>query len=160
MIGLVRRLSRERLTDRFQLLHFHLGSQIADIKNARDAVSEAVRIYAWLRDKRIPFQSLDIGGGLGVNYDAGNPDADSSINYDLQEYASTVVSTVKELCDEAGVPHPILVSESGRAVTAHHSVLVVEAIGARGKKGDRKSTRLNSSHVAISYAVFCLKKKT
>ena len=135
MIGLVRRLSRERLTDRFQLLHFHLGSQIADIKNVRDAVSEAVRIYAWLRDQRIPIQYLDIGGGLGVNYEAGNPDAVSSINYDLQEYASTVVSTVKELCDEAGVPHPILVSESGRAVTAHHSVLVVEAIGARGKKG-------------------------
>ena len=135
MIGLVRRLSRERLTDRFQLLHFHLGSQIADIKNVRDAVSEAVRIYAWLRDQRIPIQYLDIGGGLGVNYEAGNPDAVSSINYDLQEYASTVVRTVKELCDEAGVPHPILVSESGRAVTAHHSVLVVEAIGARGKKG-------------------------
>lgn len=116
-----------------RLLHFHLGSQIADLQNVRQAVQEASRIYARLRKRGFPVEYLDIGGGLGVNYEAGNPEVSGYINYSLEEYARAVVTTVKEICDAEEVPNPVLVSESGRAVTAYHSVLIVEVVDTRAK---------------------------
>lgn len=133
LIQLVDVLRRRNRLDRFQLLHFHLGSQIADVRNVEEAVQEASRIYVWLRNQGVDVRYLDIGGGLGVNYEAGNPEAIGHINYDLDDYTQTVISALSTAFDEAGVEHPIIVSESGRAITAHHSVLIVEAIGRRGK---------------------------
>ncbi|MGH8395048.1 MAG: biosynthetic arginine decarboxylase, partial [Pseudomonas sp.] len=132
-ISLVQRLKQENLTDALVLLHFHLGSQIPDIQIVKQAVKEITQIYAQLLKRGIPLQYLDVGGGLGVNYQAGYRGENESINYALQEYANAAVYSVKEVCDEEEVVHPVLVSESGRAITAHHSVLIVEALGAYRK---------------------------
>jgi arginine decarboxylase len=115
------------------LLHFHLGSQIADIHVLKQAVKEIAQVYAQLIERGVPVRYLDVGGGLGVNYDAGYGEGAEGINYSLQEYANAVVYAMKDVCDEEKVPHPILVSESGRAISAHHSVLIVEVLGAYGK---------------------------
>jgi arginine decarboxylase len=128
LMDLVERLEAEDSRESFVLLHFHLGSQISDIKQLRSAAKEMSQIYAELIARGIPIRYLDVGGGVGVSYTGGFEEG--SINYSLQEYANAVVSAVKEVCDERQVPQPILVSESGRAMTAHHSVLVVETLGA------------------------------
>jgi arginine decarboxylase len=128
LMDLVERLEAEDSRESFVLLHFHLGSQISDIQQLRSAAKEMSQIYAELITRGIPIRYLDVGGGVGVNYTGGFEDG--SINYSLQEYANAVVSAIKEVCDEREVPAPILVSESGRAMTAHHSMLVVETLGA------------------------------
>jgi arginine decarboxylase len=117
------------------LLHFHLGSQVSQIQSLRAGVKEITRIYTQLADRGMQVKYLDVGGGLGVNYEADLANPEEGINYTLQEYANTVVSTVQELCQAENVPPPILVSESGRAVTAHHSVLVVDVLSAYEKEG-------------------------
>ena len=114
----------------FKLLHFHLGSQILDIQNLKQAVKEIARVYATLIQRGVNIKYVDVGGGLGVNYEAGEVTSPHGVNYTLEEYTNAVVYSVKEICDAEKVPHPILVSENGRAITAHHSVLVVEAIAA------------------------------
>src|SRR5712671_298717 len=118
------------IADGFKLLHFHLGSQILDVQNLKQAVKEIARVYATLRRRGLDIQYVNVGGGLGVNYEAGEVTSPHGINYTLEEYVNAVVYSVKEICDAEKVPHPILVSESGRALTAHHSVLIVEAIAA------------------------------
>ncbi len=131
LTALVERLRAEGRAHQLRLLHFHLGSQIADLSNVREAVEEGGRLYAELYRRGIWLHYLDIGGGLGISYEAGNPDAPGSINYGLDDYTHAVISALKEVCDREGVPHPIVVSESGRAVAAFHSVLIVEAIDVR-----------------------------
>jgi arginine decarboxylase len=131
LVMLMERLGTQRAG--FVLLHFHLGSQIADIHVLKQAVKEITQVYAQMIERSVPVRYLDVGGGLGVNYDAGYSEAGEGINYSLQEYANAVVYAVKDVCDEEKVPHPILVSESGRAISAHHSVLIVEVLGAFGK---------------------------
>lgn len=128
LVELVEALERTHRTDSFILLHFHLGSQIADIQTLKQAVKEMAQIYAELWKRGVPLRYFDVGGGLGVNYSGGYEEG--GINYSLQEYANAVVYSVMEVCDAKQVPHPILISESGRAITAHHSVLIVEALGA------------------------------
>ena len=128
LMDLVERLEAEDRRDSFVLLHFHLGSQISDIQQLRSAAKEMSQIYAELIKRGIPIRYLDVGGGVGVRYTGGFEEG--SVNYGLQEYANAVVSAVKEVCDERHVPQPILVSESGRAMTAHHSMLIVETLGA------------------------------
>jgi arginine decarboxylase len=128
LVELVEALERTHRTDSFILLHFHLGSQIADIQTLKRAVKEMAQIYAELWKRGVPLRYFDVGGGLGVNYSGGYEEG--GINYSLQEYANAVVYSVMEVCDAKKVPHPILISESGRAITAHHSVLIVEALGA------------------------------
>ena len=115
--------------DCFQLLHFHVGSQIGNIRHLKSAILEAARIYVDLHRRGAGLQYLDVGGGLGVDYDGSRSDSESSMNYTMQEYANDVVFHVQSVCDEADVPHPQLISESGRAVAAHHSVLVFETLG-------------------------------
>src|SRR5437899_1530985 len=113
-----------------KLLHFHVGSQVPDISTIKRAVREAARYYAKLCKLGHPdLMYLDVGGGLGVDYDGSRSDFDSSTNYSLQEYANDVVWNIMEVCDSESVAHPIIVSESGRAIVAHHSVLVIEAFG-------------------------------
>jgi len=111
----------------FKLVHFHVGSQVPDISTIKRAVREAARYYAKLCKLEHELAYLDVGGGLGVDYDGSRSDFDSSTNYSLQEYANDVVWNIMDVCDSEGVAHPAIVSESGRAIVAHHSVLVMEA---------------------------------
>src|SRR3954464_15849890 len=110
-----------------KLVHFHVGSQVPDISTIKRAVREAARYYAKLSKLGHELGYLDVGGGLGVDYDGSRSDFDSSANYSLQEYANDVVWNIMDVCDSEGVAHPAIVNEGGRAIVAHHSVLVVEA---------------------------------
>jgi arginine decarboxylase len=114
----------------FKLLHFHIGSQIPDILIVKRAVREAARYYAKLRRAGHPIEYIDVGGGLAIDYDGSRSTCDASMNYSVDEYARDIVSNIADICDEERVPHPHIVSESGRAIVAHHCVLVVEAFGA------------------------------
>lgn len=133
LVQLVHELEKRGLREHLALLHFHLGSQISDTQVLRTAVREIAQFYADLQERGVPVQYLDVGGGLGVNYGGSYggeyEDVESSINYGLKEYANVVVFAVKEICEERSVPMPTLLSESGRALTAHHSVLVVPVLG-------------------------------
>ena len=117
------------LINSFELLHFHLGSQISNIRSVKNALREVGRFYVEVAGLGAPLKYLDVGGGLGVDYDGSQTNFSSSMNYTTEEYANDVVFSVMEACDLAKVPHPILVSESGRAVVAHHAVLVTEVLG-------------------------------
>src|SRR3989449_8363561 len=110
-----------------KLVHFHVGSQVPDISTIKRAVREAARYYAKLAKLGYELGYLDVGGGLGVDYDGSRSDFDSSANYSLQEYVNDVVWNIMDVCDSENVPHPAIVSEGGRAIVAHHSVLVMEA---------------------------------
>src|SRR3954462_7198376 len=125
------------LADCLKLVHFHVGSQVPDISTIKRAVREAARYYAKLAKLGHDLGYLDVGGGLGVDYDGSRSDFDSSTNYSLQEYANDVVWNIMDVCDSEGVAHPVIVSESGRATVAHHSVLVVEAFGSIEKTGPK-----------------------
>ncbi|QDT06051.1 Biosynthetic arginine decarboxylase [Rubripirellula lacrimiformis] len=129
------RLNERGMGDCFQLLHFHVGSQIGNIRQLKSAILEASRIYVDLHRRGAGLQYLDVGGGLGVDYDGSQTDTESSMNYTVQEYANDVVYHVQTVCDEASVPHPTLVSESGRSIAAQHSMLVMDVLGvtAQGK---------------------------
>ena len=123
-------LKAEGLTHCFKLLHFHIGSQVPDILTVKKAVQEASRFYAKLSRMGFEIQYLDVGGGLGVDYDGSRSAFDSSTNYTLQEYTNDIVYYIGDVCNAERVPHPDIISESGRAIVAHHSVLVVEVFGA------------------------------
>jgi arginine decarboxylase len=121
------------MADCLQLLHFHLGSQITNIRQVKGAVNEAARLYTELwREGATGLRFLDVGGGLGVDYDGSQTDFESSVNYTLQEYANDVVYHAQNVCDEAGVPHPTIITESGRAIAAYHSALVFNILGVSG----------------------------
>jgi arginine decarboxylase len=115
--------------DTFELLHFHLGSQISSIRSVKDGLREAAQVYANLAQMGARLGYLDVGGGLGVDYDGSQTNFTSSLNYTLQEYANDIVFGIMEVCDAKGVPHPIIVSESGRATVAHHAVLIIDVLG-------------------------------
>jgi len=117
------------MLDCLQLLHFHIGSQISAIRNLKSALKEAARFYVELHKLGAGLKYLDVGGGLAVDYDGSNTNFDASMNYSMQEYANDVVFQVMEVCDESSIEHPILVSESGRALTAHHSILIFNILG-------------------------------
>jgi arginine decarboxylase len=125
-------LKQRGMADCLQLVHFHLGSQITNIRNIKGAINEAARVYVELHRLGAGVQYLDVGGGLGIDYDGSQTDFESSVNYTLQEYANDVIFRVKGVCDESGVPHPTIVSESGRGVVAYHSLLVFDVLGVSG----------------------------
>ena len=121
------------MEDCLKLLHFHLGSQITNIRQVKGAVTEAGRIYAELwRAGATGLKFMDVGGGLGIDYDGSQTDFESSVNYTLQEYANDVVYHIQNVCDESNVPHPTIITESGRAIAAYHSVLVFNVLGVSG----------------------------
>src|SRR3954469_14103931 len=124
--------SRDML-DCFKLLHFHLGSQITNIRHVKTAVTEAARAYADLCKRGAGLEYLDIGGGLGVDYDGSQTNFESSVNYTLNEYAADVVHHVQAVCEEASVAHPTIISESGRAIAAYHACLVFGTLGVAGQ---------------------------
>lgn len=120
------------MQDCLKLLHFHLGSQIPNIRIVKAALNEAARVYVELAKNGAGLEYLDIGGGLGVDYDGSRTNFESSVNYTIEEYAADVVYHVQTVCDDAGVKHPTIVSESGRAIAAYHSVLVFNVLGVTG----------------------------
>ena len=128
-------LASRGMEDCLQLLHFHQGSQITNIRHIKGALNEASRIYTELVKRGAGLRYLDVGGGLGVDYDGSQTNFESSVNYSLQEYANDVVYHVQNACDEAGVPHPTIVSESGRAVVAYHSMLIFGVLGVSEQGG-------------------------
>lgn len=127
MLECVRLLREHDLESSLGMLHFHIGSQITDIRKIKAAVREASRVYAKFRRMGIAVQYLNVGGGLGIDYDGSGTSSDSSVNYTLQEFANDVVYTAMDLCRNEGVEPPTLVSESGRALTVFHSLLVISA---------------------------------
>jgi arginine decarboxylase len=129
IVATVERLEKEGMLDCLQLLHFHIGSQITNIRAVKDALREASRIFVELSSLGANMRYLDCGGGLGVDYDGSQTNFHSSVNYTLQEYAADIVSQVAEACNARGVPHPDIITESGRALVAHHSLLVFNVLG-------------------------------
>jgi arginine decarboxylase len=123
-------LKAENLGHCLKLLHFHIGSQVPDILTVKKAVQESARFYAKLVKMGFAIEFMDVGGGLGVDYDGSRSASDSSTNYALQEYTNDIVYYIADVCNAEKVPHPDIVSESGRAIVAHHSVLIVEVFGA------------------------------
>ena len=121
------------MEDCLKLMHFHLGSQITNIRQVKAAVNEAARLYAELwRAGATGLSFMDVGGGLGIDYDGSQTDFESSVNYTLQEYANDVVYHIQNVCDESNVPHPTIITESGRAIAAYHSALVFNVLGVSG----------------------------
>jgi arginine decarboxylase len=129
ILNIIELLKKEDMLHCAKLLHFHIGSQMSDIRKIKEAVSEGARLYAKLIQEGVPLEYLDIGGGLGIDYDGTSSTTDSSRNYSTDEYVADVVYGVKQICDLEDVPHPNLVSESGRAITAHHSCVVTNIVG-------------------------------
>lgn len=124
-----KKLKRARMADSLQLLHFHIGSQVPNILTIKKAVTEATRFYCELYKMGFPMGHIDVGGGLGIDYDGSRSNYESSMNYSMEVYARDVVSNIKTVCDDADVPHPNITSESGRAIVAPHSILIYEAVG-------------------------------
>ncbi len=124
----VKELEKAGRLDRLQLLHFHIGSQISNIRRIAQGVREAARIFVELKRLGVPLQYLDCGGGQGVDYDGSGSSGANSCNYNMEEYANTVVATIKDVCDDAEVDVPDIISESGRAVVTHHALLVMDVM--------------------------------
>ncbi len=143
-------LKGEGLPHSLKLIHFHVGSQVPDISTIKRAVREAARYYSKIAKLGHELEYLDVGGGLGVDYDGSRSTFDSSTNYSLQEYANDVVWNIMDICDSEGVAHPAIVSEGGRAIVAHHSVLVMEAFSSIEKTaGKTKISATEKDHKLV-----------
>ncbi|HDR1156607.1 TPA: biosynthetic arginine decarboxylase [Pasteurella multocida] len=129
VLSLVQMLKEHDCLNCLQLLHFHLGSQLGNIRDVATGVRESARFYVELHKLGVNIQCFDVGGGLGVDYEGNRTQSDCSVNYGLNEYADTVVWGIGQACREHGLPHPTIITESGRGVTAHHAVLVSNVIG-------------------------------
>jgi arginine decarboxylase len=116
------------LARQLKMLHFHIGSQITDIRRIKNAIKEAARVYAKVIKMGFPIEYLNVGGGLGVDYDGSRTASDCSVNYSMQEFANDIVYTINEICESENVPPPTIVTESGRAVAAHHAIFVTNVI--------------------------------
>jgi len=136
LVSIVDRLERAGRLDVLKLVHFHLGSQITDIRYVKAGLQEITRFYGELRGMGVDITHVDVGGGLGVDYDGTNSTSDASVNYSLQEYANDVIYTLAEACREHEIPMPHIISESGRALTAHHALLLMKVIEVESQ-GDR-----------------------
>lgn len=151
ILNIVELLKKEDMLHCAKLLHFHIGSQMSDIRKVKEAVSEGARLYAKLIQIGVPLEYLDIGGGLGIDYDGTSSTTDSSRNYSTEEYVADVVYGVKQICDLEEVPHPNLVSESGRAITAHHSCVVTNIVGEIKNTGAQFDiTPTEGEHILVS----------
>ena len=129
ILELFRVLREQGMEDCLQLVHCHPGSQLQDIRRVKDAVNELAHVYAELKLMGAGLRYIDVGGGLGVDYDGSRTNYASSMNYTLAEYASDVVYRIANVCNARGIDHPVIVSESGRAIAAHHSLLVFNTLG-------------------------------
>ncbi len=129
LVAAIEELRSQDMLDCLKLLHFHIGSQVSAIRSFKDALKEASRVYVEMVKLGAPMGYMDCGGGLGVDYDGSSTNFASSVNYSIEEYAADVVSAIQFACDEASVAHPTLVTESGRALVAHHAMLIVNVLG-------------------------------
>jgi len=143
MLEAIEILKQRKMLDSLVMLHFHIGSQITDIRKVKQAIKEAGRVYAKLHASGVEIKYLNLGGGLGVDYDGSKTAFDSSMNYTVQEYANDIVYTIKSICDEEKVPVPTLVTESGRALTAFHSVLVTNVLDVADKIEQGRTVKLD-----------------
>ncbi len=130
LVSAIELLKAQDMLDCLKLVHFHIGSQITNIRSIKEALAEACRVYVEVVKAGAPLGFLDVGGGMAVDYDGSSSNFPSSANYSMQEYAADVVATISEACEKAEVPHPHIVTECGRAITAHHSVLILNVMGA------------------------------
>ena len=128
LVQMLDKLQRADQLDIVKLVHFHLGSQITDIRNVKVAMTEVSRFYVELRQRGVEVSHVDVGGGLGVDYDGSRSTAHASVNYTIQEYANDIIYSLAEACRENEVPMPHVISESGRALTAHHALLLINVI--------------------------------
>lgn len=124
ILEVIRRLQEAGRTDLLRLLHFHIGSQLTDIKRIKNAMKEAARTYSKIRQMGIPIEYLDVGGGMAVDYDGSRTSFESSANYNAREFANDVIYVIKTVCDDENVPHPTIIQESGRYLSAYHAILV------------------------------------
>lgn len=155
------KLRAAKLQSCLRLVHFHIGSQVPNIITIKNAVIEATRFYCQLAKMGFPMGYLDVGGGLGVDYDGSRTNFESSMNYSMEEYARDVVFNVREICTASGVPVPDIVSESGRAIVAPHSLLVVEVferINKRESLGQEHQPKVK--HKVVEDLEVMLKNKT
>ena len=128
LLEVINRLKEAGRTDMLRLLHFHIGSQLTDIKRIKNAMKEAARVYAKIFQMKVPIDLLDVGGGMAVDYDGSKTAFDSSANYNAQEFANDVIYTIKQVCDDENVPHPTIIQESGRFLSAYHAILVTNIL--------------------------------
>ena len=145
LVRLVDRLKSEGRLDILKLIHFHLGSQITDIRYIKAGLQEVSRYYAELRGLGVDITHVDVGGGLGVDYDGSNSTSQASVNYSLQEYADDVIYTIAEACRQHELPMPHIISESGRALTAHHALLLLSVIDVESQ-ADNAVPELTDEH--------------
>jgi len=128
LLEVINRLKEADRVDMLRLLHFHIGSQLTDIKRIKNAMKEAARVYAKVYQMKVPIELLDVGGGMAVDYDGSKTAFDSSANYNSQEFANDVIYTIKQVCDDENVPHPTIIQESGRFLSAYHAILVTNIL--------------------------------
>ena len=128
LLEVINRLKEAGRVDMLRLLHFHIGSQLTDIKRIKNAMKEAARVYAKIYQMKVPVDLLDVGGGMAVDYDGSKTAFDSSANYNAQEFANDVIYTIKQVCDDENVPHPTIIQESGRFLSAYHAILVTNVL--------------------------------
>ncbi|MBA2380405.1 MAG: biosynthetic arginine decarboxylase [Blastocatellia bacterium] len=124
ILDIIRQLQEAGRIDMLKLLHFHIGSQLTDIKRIKNAMKEAARTYSKIRQMGIPIDYLDVGGGMAVDYDGSRTSFESSANYNAQEFANDVIYVIKMVCNDENVPHPTIIQESGRYLSAYHAILV------------------------------------
>jgi arginine decarboxylase len=124
ILDIIRQLQEAGRVDMLKLLHFHIGSQLTDIKRIKNAMKEAARTYAKIRQMGMPIEYLDVGGGMAVDYDGSRTSFESSANYNAREFANDVIYVIKTVCDDENVPHPTIIQESGRYLSAYHAILV------------------------------------
>jgi arginine decarboxylase len=151
LIQCVELLKQNDLLECFKLFHFHIGSQITDIRTIKDAISEGARIYAKLIKLGVDIRYMDVGGGLGVDYDGSRSTNESSINYTVMEYCEDIVYGLKQVCDIEEVPHPHIITESGRYITAHHSCVISEVVDKIETSNTRFDTKkATDEHIIVT----------
>jgi arginine decarboxylase len=149
IIMVVDRLREAKMLNSLQLLHFHIGSQISSISVIKEAIIEASKIYVELAQLGANMRYLDVGGGLGVDYDGSQTNFHASKNYNMQNYANDIVAEVKDACAEKKIPVPILVSESGRAIASHQSVLIFDVLGSSEVRSELPYPPKDNEHAVI-----------
>ncbi|MGX5173176.1 biosynthetic arginine decarboxylase [Aliikangiella sp. IMCC44653] len=149
ILRVVETLKEKNKLDIFQLLHFHLGSQITSINDIQNALKECARFYSELRQIDVPINTVDVGGGLGVDYEGTQSQSHCSVNYSLNEYANNVVYAFYDISEKLGLPHPNIITESGRALTAHHAVLIANVIDSEKPRAIEVAEPNQQSHEIV-----------
>jgi len=150
IMSTIKELKEANLINDMKLLHFHIGSQISDIAVIKDALQEASQIYVELCKLGAPMKYIDVGGGLGIDFDGTKTSSNTSTNYSLQNYANDVIATIKDSCELNNIKHPIIISESGRAIISHCSVLIFNVLGTRHVSSKIQSFDKKNQQLIIS----------